>query len=1295
MDQPEVASDRSIAVIGLGCRFPGASNADEFWEHLIGNADSVTAIPGDRYDAAAHHSPDPATPGKSISAKGGFIDDPFAFDPGFFGISPAEARAIDPQHRVLLQVVWEALEDAGIRPSALAGSRTGVFVGQATAEYGDEHRPLTEQDIWRTVGSQLRSMASGRISYALDLRGPSIVLDTACSSSLVAVHMARQSLLTGESDLAVVGGANIVLSPRDAVAYSQAGMLSPEGHCAFGDADADGFVRSDGVGVVLLKRLADARRDGDPVLAVLAGSAVNNDGRSSGLLVKPSVPGQVEMVREACRSAGISPARLGYVEAHGTGTAVGDTVELSALAAAAGPARAPGRPLRTGSVKSNIGHAEAAAGMAGLIKTVLIARHGVIPASLHLNSPHPLIAAPDSPVRVVTENEPLGDGDDTYLGVSSFGLSGTNAHVVLSPYPAEAAAADASAASAASVASASGADAATDTGAATSTDAATDGRPELLVFSARSQRSLERLATAYARHLRPGGAGHREPLRDVCAAAALRRDHHPYRMWAIGDSHEQLADRLEALAAGEEIADGGRGEAGFGPQRRTVFVLPGQGAQWPGMGRRLLADFPAFRERMAECDAAVRAELGWSVVELLNREQEEFPTDIDVVQPALWAMEVSLAALWQDLGVSPSACVGHSMGEAAAAVITGALSVRDAAAVICRRSRLMARLGGRGRMLATDLSPDEAERIAARYPDALCVAVENSPHSTVLAGDPQHLTRLAEGLTERGRLARFVNVSVASHSPDMDPLRSELLDALADLAPRGTSLPLHSTVRAEPVPGTALDAGYWMDNLRRPVRFAGAVARLAKQDESVFLEISPHPLLTSAVEETLEALGAPAFTVASLRRREHEGAELARAAGRLHAAGAGLDFTRWFRGAVRPVPLPRYPWDDEHLRDPAALPAATGFTYERPLDIEALGVSFRGTAVVPPMLYVDAVLSAARSELGGQHRLVDVTLTGELVDRRQALGATLRVRLRPEGADHLATVQVVGPGSAGEPALTCLTARVTSSPPGGGASPRSLDALLAQCGEYLPGPDFYDEVRGYGYDVPDELAGVRRLWRRPGLAVARMHLPAPGHPAAWEVPLQPLLAVLPRGGPDGTSHSYLAVGIDAVTVHGDATALAKPVWSSAALRPVAEGTASGDSVVRADVVLHTDDGDHVLAELHGVQLLRLTGTVAPEAGPGHAPATVPAAEATSVPATVPAPAPAADREAAVLTHAAALLGTTPERIDRRRPLRELGLDSITAVRLRQRIRTAMGIDLPVGRLLGQETIGRLLESTEV
>ncbi|MFD8389105.1 type I polyketide synthase [Streptomyces sp. NPDC059680] len=1274
MDQPETASDRSIAVIGMGCRFPGASNVDEFWEHLIGNADSVTAIPGDRYDAAAYHAPDPATPGKSVSAKGGFISDPFAFDPGFFGISPAEARAIDPQHRVLLQVVWEALEDAGIRPSALAGSRTGVFVGQATAEYGDEHRPLTEQDIRRTISSQLRAMASGRISYALDLRGPSIVLDTACSSSLVAVHMARQSLLTGESDLAVVGGANVVLSPRDSIAYSQAGMLSPEGRCAFADADAGGFVRSDGVGVVLLKRLADARRDGDPILAVLAGSAVNNDGRSSGLLVKPSVSGQAEMLREACRSSGIAPADLSYVEAHGTGTSVGDTVELSALAAAMGSERDPDRPLRTGSVKSNIGHAEAAAGIAGLIKTVLIARNGVIPASLHVNSPHPLLDDPDSRIHVVTENEPLEEGDETYLGVSSFGLSGTNAHVVVGRYP-------------------SGLT-------AEAVPAAAGERPELLVISARSQRSLKRLAAAYARHLRPGGAGHQEPLRDICAAAALRRDHHPYRMWVIGSSHEEVAGRLEALAAGEEIADGGRGEAGFGAERQTVFVFPGQGAQWPGMGRRLLEAFPTFRDRMAECDAAIQAELGWSVIELLKREQEDFPTEIDVVQPALWAMEVSLASLWQDLGVSPSACIGHSMGETAAAVIAGALPVRDAAAVICRRSRLMRRLGGRGRMLATDLSPGEAELVAGRHPGALCVAVENSPHSTVLAGDPERLGRLAEDMAERGRLARFVNVSVASHSPDMDALRSELLGALTDLEPRETSLPLYSTVRAEFVHGTALDAGYWMDNLRRPVRFAGAVAQLAKQEESVFLEISPHPLLTSAVEETLDAIGTPHLTVASLRRKENEGVELARAAGRLHAAGARIDFSRWFRGAARPVPLPRYPWDNEHLREPAALPAATGYTYERPLDIQALGVSFRGTAVVPPMLYVDAVLSAARSELGGQYRLEDITLTGELVDRGQAHGASLRVKLRPEGADHLATVQVVAPASTSEPARTCLTARVTSSPLKGGGTTESLDALLAHCTEYLSGPDFYDEVRGYGYEVPGDLAGVSRLWRRADRAVARMRLPAPGHPAAWEIPLQPLLAVLPRSGPDGMSYTYLPVGIDSVTVHGDSTDLKGTVWSSAVLRPVAEdGTASWDSVVRADVVIRTDDGEHALAELHGVQLLQLTGATgaadardtSPRREAGAAEPAPPAAEAASE----PAPKQSADAEAAVLTHAAALLGTTPERIDRRRALSELGLDSITAVRLQQRIRAAMGIDLPVGRLLGRESIGQLMASTAI
>ncbi|RNF92751.1 polyketide synthase, partial [Streptomyces botrytidirepellens] len=427
--------DTAIAVVGMGCRFPGAAGTDAFWDLLMGGGDAVTGVPADRFDIGRAYDPTPGRPGRTVSRHGGFLDDAFGFDAAFFGIAPVEAESMDPQARLLLHVVWEALEDAGLVPERLAGSRTGVFVGQATAEYAEAEDAPAEPVLRDAVGARIRAVTAGRVSHALDLRGPSVVIDTACSSSLVAVHAARQSLLTGESDLAIAAGANIILSPQDAVAYSEGGMLSPSGRCRFGDATADGFVRSEGVGTVVLKRLDDAVRDGDPVGAVLLGSAVTCDGRASGLLMQPSVDGQATMVHEACRSAGIRPDQLDYVEAHGTGTPVGDGVELRALAEATGPGRARDRPLLTGSVKTNIGHAEAAAGIAGLIKTVLMVRHGVIPASLHLERRHPLLDGEASAVDIVTAARQLPKAGPVALaGVSSFGLSGTNAHVVVGEY---------------------------------------------------------------------------------------------------------------------------------------------------------------------------------------------------------------------------------------------------------------------------------------------------------------------------------------------------------------------------------------------------------------------------------------------------------------------------------------------------------------------------------------------------------------------------------------------------------------------------------------------------------------------------------------------------------------------------------------------------------------------------------------------------------------------------------------------------------------------------------------------
>lgn len=826
-----------VAIIGLGCRMPGDLNGPEaLWDFLLERRSAVTTVPDDRWGPFDDGSAQTARTLATTTKWGSFLSDVAGFDAEFFGIAPREADYIDPQQRLMLEVTVEALEHAGIPAESLQRSQTGVFVGACVSEYGVlASRDISGIEAWTGTGGAL-SIIANRLSYFLDLRGPSLTIDTACSSSLVAVHLACQSLRTGESELAIAGGVNLILSPVVTRSFDQAEAMSPSGACHAFDAAADGFVRGEGCGVAVLKRLSDAIRDGDRVLAVVRGSAVNSDGRSNGLMA-PNPAAQAAVLRAACADAGVEPAAIDYVESHGTGTLLGDPIEARALGAVYGRGRQPEAPLLVGAAKTNLGHLEAAAGIAGLIKTTLAVQHGEIPPNQHFDNPNPHIPFDELRLKVVDRTVAWpGTGRPRLAGVSAFGFGGTNAHVILEQAP-------------------------------QAPRRLPVAAPPVttLVVSGKSPERLAATAGMLADWMTGAGAG--VSLADV----AHTLNHH--RTHQASFATVCAADRADAVAGLRALASGQPENGVVGPHQGTcgpgvVFVYSGQGSQWAGMGRRLLADEPAFEAAVTDLEPDFVAEVGFSLREVLESGREV--TGIEQIQPVLVGVQLALTALWRSYRVEPDAVIGHSMGEVTAAVVAGALTPAEGFRVIATRSRLMSRRSASGAIALLELDPSATESLIADFPE-VTVAVYASPRQTVVAGPASAVDAVVERATAQNTFARRVNVDVASHHAMMDPVLPELRDALADLVPGFPVIPLISTVESA---GEApqFDADHWVANLRNPVRFSDAIAA-AGADHCTFIEVSPHPLLTKAISDTLEDPGlgnAHHHSIGTLIRDAHD-----------------------------------------------------------------------------------------------------------------------------------------------------------------------------------------------------------------------------------------------------------------------------------------------------------------------------------------------------------------------------------------------------------------------------------------
>lgn len=1137
-----------IAIVGMACRAPGgARTPDALWQLLTAGKTTTQEIPAERFAAGPWYHTDPSAPGKIAATRGSFLDQIDQFDPEYFGIPPREAEQMDPQQRLALEVAIEAIDDAGLPHAALRGSRCGVFVACYHSDYARLVYGNVDALDTRSLTGTLHAVTANRISHFLDLRGPSLALDTACSSSLVAIHLACQSLRLGETDFALAGGVSVMITPELFVAMSKVGFMAPDGECKTFDAAADGFGRGEGCGMVALKRLSDAVADGDRVLGLIRGSAVNQDGRST-VLTAPNGQAQEAMLREALENASLSPAKISFVETHGTGTALGDPIEVEALVNVLGEATAT--PCYLGSVKANIGHLEAGAGVMGLIKVVQVLRHGQVPAQPNFRQLSPHITLEGSRFKIPTALTPLPPADGPRVGsVSSFGVGGTNAHVIIEEAPVLPA-----------------------------PDPAKEGAIWTLPLSARTPEGLRDLIGRWIERLATDDAS----IGDLCFTASRRRNHYPVRIAVAGRTKAELSERLKALSHVAAIAKA----------PKIGFVFSGQGPQWWAMGRGLLDTEPVFRVALEACDAAIARTAGWSVLEELQRpEAQSRIAETKIAQPALFALQTALAALWAHWGVRPAAVIGHSVGEIAALHVSGALSLDEAARIVVLRGEAMQAATGSGAMAAVGLTPAEALEVAAAYPGRLDLAAVNAPRSTVLSGEPKALGDALAMLSERGVTVRPMQVDYAFHSTQMAKLAQRFGEDLGAIDSKRPATPVFSTLTGAAL-DAAVDASHFARAVREPVLFADAVAALRRKGVDAMLEIGPHPALAAAISEALD-FDPPRAIATSLRRGRDEAETIRAALAVLYGIGLDPNWESVQPGEGSIVSLPAYPWHRRRL-----WVKTTPHTTEQPRSRDWIGTP---NAVAGAGLTIVSLKPSVSTGWMGDHRLFGTTLfpAAAMVHAmmRAAHSATLgrrssiedfviRESLRAGHEDEQWQVVVTDSGATSLYARSSRDADWRLIASGRAVTAKHPVPGVVRGGDAVDLADFYHHMAANGAEFGPAFQRLVNATVRDDGATARailpdqIDVPAMLHPTLLDAGLQ-LVSLVCR--PDGV---FLPLSIDRVWLDS------APCNTAELTVQIASRSATS---ISANVFAHSQAGT-LVAALQGVNFVKASAATLQSAG---------------------------------------------------------------------------------------------------